>query len=147
MLVVLIILMLASVISSIVCVITLVKKSRYEIDIDERLKEFDKIFEEAVTEINKIATLIDNEINEKYRSILFLYNLIEDKTVQPVEIKEEPEFEIPPELEPVSKASMYDKVKELSIYGHTVAEIAKTLGIGQGEVQLIIDLYSKREKI
>ena len=142
MLPVLIIIMLASVISSIICVVTLVKKSRYEIDIDARLKEFDEIFEEAVTEINKIAALIDNEINEKYRTILFIYNLMEDKAMQPVETKEEPkEPENPPE--PVSKASIYDKARELFTEGQTVTEIAKTLGIGQGEVQLIIDLYNK----
>ena len=136
----LIVLMLISVISSVVCVITLIKKSKHEIDIDTRLKEFDQIFEDAVTEINKIAALIDNEINEKYKSILFLYNLMEDKAAVPFEIKEDKPKKPP---EPVSKTTIYDRARELFIEGYTVAEIAKALSIGQGEVQLIIDLYNK----
>ena len=136
--IVLTVLMIISVISSVVCVITLVKKSKRDIDIDSRLEEFDQAFEDAVTEINKIAAIIDNEINEKYRAILFLYNLMEDKV--PTEIKES-------KPEPVSKTSIYDKARELAISGHTVAEIAKTLGIGQGEVQLIVDLHTKKEKV
>ena len=136
----LIALMLISVTSSVVCVIALLKRVKQEEDIDTRLKEFDNAFEEGVTEINKVATLISDEINDKYKSILFLYNLMEDKQIEPeIKIKTETVYESD------SKLSVYDKARELFLIGHNVKEIAKALGIGQGEVKLIVDLYNKKK--
>ena len=131
----LIALMFICVISSVICVIAFMKKAKHDADMDTRLKEFDEAFEDAITEMNKIAVLINEEIDEKYKQTLFLYNLMGDKAHAKKEHK----------YKSIPKANIYDKVRELFTGGETITEIAKALGIGQGEVKLIIDLYNKKE--
>ena len=64
-----------------------------------------------------------------------------EQEIQPEFVKEEPEV-LEPETKP-EEISTNDKILKLKEEGKSVIEISKTLGIGQGEVQLILGLYGK----
>jgi hypothetical protein len=48
-------------------------------EIARTIDELDEALNSAISEINKMGALIKSESDEKYKSILFMYNLIEDK--------------------------------------------------------------------
>ena len=54
-----------------------------------------------------------------------------------------PEKEVAKETETVTELSTNDKILKLKEEGKSVLEISKTLGMGQGEVQLILGLFGK----
>ena len=54
-----------------------------------------------------------------------------------------PEKEVTKETETVTELSTNDKILKLKEEGKSVLEISKTLGMGQGEVQLILGLFGK----
>ena len=168
-------------------------------------KTLDVSFEACVTEINKLGTLVRSELDAKYKELLFLYGLIDEKikevnglieqsekliskassavsadeppaTAPPAFLfVDEDEWEqgdthhFPPEVEAVPKNEMvfpvkmdsphvmareYRKTKKTPRFineahkkiwvlyeeGKEVPEIAKELGIGQGEVTLILNI-------
>jgi len=43
------------------------------------IEELDAALDAAINEINKLGSLVQVEIDEKYKAMLFLYNLVEDK--------------------------------------------------------------------
>jgi DNA-binding NarL/FixJ family response regulator len=123
------------------------------------LEKIDAASDTALNEINQTSQIALNEINEKYQAMLFLYNLLDEKKKEiavlteprpaaPVANRVLPQ-KTPPEQKQTRKASQrkekntrYEHVMELHNGGLTVPEIAKKLNIGQGEVQLFIDLES-----
>jgi DNA-binding NarL/FixJ family response regulator len=100
------------------------------------------------------------ELDEKYQSMLFLYNLLEDKKKEIVEMNansiagnaaaEQQTLNITgheqtpaPKRRRAKPSAVNPKHKEilkLANEGQKPAEIAKELNMGQGEVRLILDL-------
>ena len=138
------------------------------------LEKIDSATDNALSEIEKTANLVLGDINEKYQAMLFLYNLLDEKKKeinaiteikipkrQAAEAIEEPapnKVQTPPaaatyERKPKQRAprtkinTRYDKVLKMHDDGLSVAEIAKNLNIGQGEVQLTMDLAKKERYI
>ncbi len=107
--------------------------------------------ENTVSEIDKIAKQIFEEMEGKYQELLFLYSLIDEKKKEistPVKPKEKREEKKPePEPAPIAKmpirsvkGSKFDKIEEMYDSGMSFADIARTLNMGQGEVALIYSL-------
>ena len=109
--------------------------------INASVSEADQVMEE----INKTAKTIFEELEDKHQELLFLYNMIEERKND--------------EIGPVSDIVYSDarhkrsdnyknpklgKIKTLYDQGMTEEEIAKTLGIGQGEVKLILSIGKGR---
>ena len=173
--------------TTVISVLAMVKlRRKTDIANDENL---DAGFEICINELNKMGSLIKSDIDAKYKEILFLYNLIEDKHKQ-IEalvakdktrasfddaVKETeamkvmpayeelygfedfveqkyslPEYEpaayVQNESEIVSTRSYipdHKVILRMSEQGLGVADIAKELGIGQGEVKLILNIANK----
>ena len=165
---------------------------------DDVVARMDAALDAALIEINKMGTLVKKEVDEKYQSMLFLYNLVEDKkkeieeidapefdtamlaqylenhvselklTHEKVEIKQEsigegvnpldlllgrdaPGLDVdldsdanaPGENQkrPTFANPKHEQIWDMRQQGKNIAEIAKELGMGKGEVKLILDLY------
>ena len=174
--IVLIIVMFLITVTSIYALVKLRKKAGAN---DESL---DASFDICISELNKMGSLIKSEIEAKYKEILFLYDLMEqrhkqieeliskNKTVEKFEdvvIQVDKVDSVYEELsgilqysEPSHKMDNHKQVGsyddyirslspnhriilEMSEQGKQVSEIAKELGIGQGEVNLIINIAKK----
>ena len=109
-------------------------------EIDKTIDEFDKVSGEVLT-----------QLDEKYNELLFLYSLIDDKKAEvagrhnnePQIAKKLSEFAELSQASPGGKRfknAKHDEVKKLIKQGVSVADAAKELGIGQGEVKLILEL-------
>jgi hypothetical protein len=116
-------------------------------EIAEKVAKIDEASDAALAEINKTAVIVTEEINEKYQSMLFLYNLLEDKKKEITLLVESAKTPLPklektiPNKKPRNKKHPhYDEIMQLMETGLSAAEIAKELNIGKGEVQLILDL-------
>ncbi len=116
--------------------------------------------ENTVSEIDKIAKQIFEEMEGKYQELLFLYSLIDEKKkeistpVKTIEKREEKKTELRPEPEPAPiakmptrsvKGSKFEKIEEMYDSGMSFADIARTLNMGQGEVALIYSLGKGQE--
>ncbi|MCL1884947.1 MAG: hypothetical protein FWF81_14470 [Defluviitaleaceae bacterium] len=55
------------------------KKIEDEREVGKTVEELDAALDSALKEINRLGSLIQTEIDEKYKSMLFLYNLVDDK--------------------------------------------------------------------
>ena len=55
------------------------KNREYVKNIDKAIADLDAALDTAVNEINKLGVIVQNELDEKYKAMLFLYNLVEDK--------------------------------------------------------------------
>lgn len=124
-------------------------------EIAESIAKIDQAADAALSEINKTAALVSDEINEKYQSMLFLYNLVDEKKKDVLALAEAPlpsapaasandtQASAPPPTDKKAKKSLnpkHDEIIQLSEVGFAPAEIAKELNMGQGEVRLILDL-------
>ena len=153
----------------------------------ESADSLDAGFEICINELNKMGSLIKSDLDAKYKEILFLYNLIEEKHKQieslvsknntrasfdeaarEVDAEEVmPAYEelygfddfveqvvAEPNIEPVSYVQSESDVPRsyipdhkvilrMSEQGLSIADIARELGIGQGEVKLILNIASK----
>jgi len=94
----------------------------------------------AAEELHKLAGSVMEELDNKYQELLFLYNLIDEKKKESradhvgAAVKKE---------KPPRKTLAHPRQQEIMSLvngGSTVAEIAKKLGMGQGEVSLILEL-------
>ena len=152
-------------------------------------KNLDADFEACIGEINKLGTLIRSELDTKYKELLFLYGLIDEKLKEinelvekgektlaksnigdvamepplpdPAPEPENPGFvlvgekewgnaneEVNPPPAKVQKTrkpprfinEAHKKIWEMFEGGREVPEIARELGIGQGEVTLILNI-------
>ncbi len=127
--------------------------------IDASISEMDKTMEE----FNELSKSIFEEIDARYQELLFLYSLIDDKKTAidkiykapppapvPVQQKQSEPAEIPRSKSAEAAASHFqshpkrDEIIHLRKQGIPVAEIAKQLDMGQGEVKLIIELEKAR---
>lgn len=153
-------------------------------EIAKTIEDLDKTLDSALSELNKMGELIRTDIDEKYKAILFLYELIESKQKEIEEqadaetvahltekaklrlidftIADEPKPENTsspegssntaiPETPPASaekKRPVFINPKHKQIWemretGQNISDIAKELGMGQGEVKLILDLADR----
>lgn len=111
-------------------------------------------------DFSDLSSGVFKEMEEKRQELLFLYNLIEEKgkglasSKKPVLISnkgidilvddkmtpEQVSNKTPGSISITNKNSNMSKILELKEHGMTVAEIAKELSIGQGEVSLLIEI-------
>jgi len=101
--------------------------------------------DQTIEEINKTAKTIFDELEEKHQELLFLYNMIEERKNE--ETRTAPDITVsdsrlkrPDNL----KNPKLGKIRALYDQGMTEEEIARTLGIGQGEVKLILSIGKGR---
>ncbi len=114
-------------------------------------------FEEQTNDFNKTCELIFREIEEKYQELLYLYGLIEEKQSENSEDDENQENTEDEVVENGSENKPKKNIKKTDnsfIYknknaqeifrlhdeGMSVTDIAKTLSIGKGEVQLMLNI-------
>jgi len=152
----------------------------------------DAVADTAMEEIHKTSKLILDELDEKYKALLFVYQLMDDKKKEFEDGGENAGFDIsvgakqdniikfpseldisvgddldyptlpetPPERTPVDilmadpipleeepagiiAHPRYDEIRDLMEQGYTIAETARKLSMGQGEVKLIIGLSGR----
>lgn len=103
----------------------------------------------AIEQINKLSSDVFSEFEEKYQELLFLYQMIDDlkQNFQSVDLNTN--------INNNNYLSDYDeknyvenpdfaKIKAMYQKGLSISEISKVLGMGQGEVKLILDLGKGR---
>ncbi|MDR0272530.1 MAG: hypothetical protein LBI27_04350 [Clostridiales bacterium] len=147
-------------------------------DILKTIEELDAALDAALNEINKLGALIKEDVDEKYKSTLFLYNLVEDKHKEIVEIVNgevisemlaqyiethgaklgvvteaseagavslEKDVGAVPAVKkvPTFTNPRHKQIWEMKDEGQSLAEIAKELDMGQGEVKLILYLIDR----
>lgn len=133
----------------------------------------DKISNEKIMAVNDYSDSVLKEINKNHDEAMFLYSMLNDKekeiknTVRDIEnvkktvnmIKEDTQIEeqnienIEENIEKETTAEQEDNDKSnnnqniIKLYNQGISniEIAKTLGIGIGEVRLVIDLAKFRK--
>lgn len=121
-------------------------------ELNASLSEADKTIEE----LNSTAKSILKDVDEKYQELMFLYSLVDEMKKDAAKMYaglHATEIETAKPYEPPVAARHEDfprsvefysekqqRVAELFKQGLTMAEIAKSLGIGQGEVKMILDL-------
>jgi DNA-binding NarL/FixJ family response regulator len=123
--------------------------------IDKRLEEIDTTITEAdniITELGDISQDVIREMDQKYSELLFLYNLIDEKkkaievpvqqVIAPdisnkIEDFPKPQQNILPPKPPNPRLA---RILEMKQGGMSIAQIAKELDMGQGEVSLMINL-------
>ena len=100
---------------------------------------------QTMEEINKTAKTIFDELEEKHQELLFLYNMIEERKNEEVGPASDIIFNEPRPKRPEHfKNPKLGKIRALYDQGMTEEEIARTLGIGQGEVKLILSIGKGR---
>ena len=139
--------------------------------VEDSIKEAD----EAVEELNKLAGNVMAELEGKYKEVLFLYNLIDEKkqelysqygskaaekpksaeSIRPMQSVVRPTQSV---IKPTQSAikpkpgtkqlknihhPMKNEILKLHEQRLPVADIAKTLSIGQGEVSLVLELMGR----
>ena len=101
--------------------------------------------DQTMDEINKTAKTIFDELEEKHQELLFLYNMIEERKNEEVGPASDIIFsEARPKRPDSFKNPKLGKIRTLYDQGMTEEEIARTLGIGQGEVKLILSIGKGR---
>ena len=126
-------------------------------------------FDICISELNKMGSLIKSDIEAKYKEILFLYELIEDRHRQIEALVSKKEDKVSLEKRHVEEKRHvgeefhveegrhveeerpgevevkpdYKAILQMSERGLGIADIARELGIGQGEVKLILNIASK----
>jgi len=114
-------------------------------EIDKTIDEFDKVSGEVLT-----------QLDEKYNELLFLYSLIDDKKQEVAglsahtpqitqKLSEFQELAQDGAAGKKFKNAKHGEVKRLIESGKSIADTAKELRIGQGEVRLILELGRMQE--
>ena len=133
----------------ILIIISILKINKYSnatpiSNIDNSIKQIKNIIDQAdlaMDDLNLMSEQIFEKFDEKQKQLLFLYETIENKkpTSNKIDFKADENllykniYKKSEKLHP-----MADKILEMSKQNMSVAEIAKALNIGQGEVELII---------
>lgn len=144
--------------------------------IEKTEASLDKLMNEKITAINDFSKDVLLEIKKNHEEVIFLYNMLTDKEkvvkntvkdVEAVKVSLTKMKEVPPErFEKIeAEKPKYEKkalikatkVKDLSnnnnmilaLYeqGMSNIQIAKQLGLGIGEVRLVIDLFKTRKEM
>ena len=90
--------------------------------------------DEAYNSLSRMSQDVLQEFESKYQELLFLYRLVDEK---------QQDAEVKPVSKAPDKASInprFDKILQMYRDGMGVDDIAKELGMGKGEVGLIINL-------
>ncbi|MDL2248977.1 hypothetical protein LJB89_04725 [Tyzzerella sp. OttesenSCG-928-J15] len=127
----------------------------------------------TATELVKLSQDVVNEIDDKYQQLLYLYSLIDEKSenlsntaqgsvaastssANSIDYLIDDSYDFSDKkaetnvklkkkgIDPNLVSDKYRSVFELHKKGNTVAEIARTLNIGQGEVMLVLELGKGR---
>lgn len=156
-------------------------KRNEEIEMDqfdsttEKQNELIKVIEDAddaIEQLNSVSKSIFEEQEQKYQELLYLYQIIDDKKQELLNVFDEVtsvkfERDLSKDLkEEVFKVtdinditdkedknisnisnSKHGEIIDLYNSGHTVTQIAQQLNIGQGEVSLVIKLNQRGENI
>lgn len=156
----------AGIVGIVVVIIGLLMKnpSRFpKRDAEEWKKEeaLEKAMDEAdvmIQEMNRFSEHIINEIENKHRELLFLYQLIDEKHQQVREMYGQKETfkkdsrkngDLMPQIDeknmsPIEKNPRYQEIRKMYEQGISISQIAKQMNIGQGEVQVILELGKMR---
>ena len=132
-------------------------RTKRRVDADEAAMEEDEfrkqvnLVNEKVLELNEYHEFMKSEMEKKHKELLFLYQMIgeKEKAIRDIQIElermtmgkaivESVEAETVITHEP---DSVKRKIMELKAQGYNAKEIAKILGIGQGEVALVLNLF------
>jgi len=130
---------------------------------DETFRKQISIINEKIVEMNEYHEYVQKEMEKKHKELLFLYQMISEKEKlvrqsqvtrhndapihMPTEVKTEEKAKIKTdfktELKTINTIAVNTNMKilEMKSQGYQAAEIAKVLNIGQGEVQLVINLF------
>ena len=97
----------------------------------------------AIDELNNLSKDVFTEFDEKYKELLFLYEMMDSKKNDSKREVREAAREAETKMSVFVNPKLKD-IMELKSKGMSVNQIAKTLNMGQGEVQLIINLGRNR---
>lgn len=132
---------------------------------DDYYEEYSARIEELnqkILELNEYGGFLKNELDNKHKELMFLYQLIHEKTKdirQNIDL--EPDMSLMGECQPIDdnnikiiedvsnlqegemsqQINFNQLILELSKKGYSIKEIAQLLEVGQGEVKLVLDLY------
>jgi len=133
----------------------------------ERVLEVMDSADNTADEIYKLSQDVVSEIDDKYQQLLYLYNMIDEKASKldmaggiDISIDDNTTHLAQSEAKKAKEAmkaiigenginfgQMHEKYKsvfDLYSKGNDIPEIARTLGIGQGEVKLVLELGKGR---
>lgn len=136
------------------------KNNEYYEEYGARIDELNQ----KILELNEYGGFLKSELDKKHKELLFLYQLIHEKTLEIKENKEnnyisynsDSEEDLPlhvkadniinnttfeQDVTDVHQVSFNQMILELSEKGYSIKEIAQLLEVGQGEVKLVLDLY------
>ncbi|VDN46290.1 conserved protein of unknown function [Petrocella atlantisensis] len=126
---------------------------------DETFRKQISIINEKIVEMNEYHDYVQKEMEKKHKELLFLYQMISEKeklvrqiqttrfddtlirvdSKEPTRVKTEEKTE--EKTLQAASTNTNIKILEMKHQGYQAAEIAKILNIGQGEVQLVINLF------
>lgn len=120
-------------------------------DIDNSIKKIQDAMDKAdlaIDDLNLLSEKIFKNFDEKQKQLLFLYDAIEKKKAisnnnSRVDIKLDEKVLMPKKQDNkkiINSHPMAKKINEMALRGMSVPDIAKTLNMGQGAVELIINL-------
>lgn len=125
-----------------------VEAKEIEVALNNSIEDADS----AIEELNKLCADAFDEFEEKYQELLFLYQMIEEKKKKFSSSMNEKPKNSSVRSNVVSKKDVKHSysnpklkdIQKLEKQGLAVAEIAKKLNMGQGEVKLISELGKER---
>jgi len=111
---------------------------------EEELLELYQSIEELMDDFNRIAQETKDELARQRQELEeWLHEIKQEEKPFPLRpVEPSPNQEIPKVPSPPS--TKRDRVEDLHRKGLGVAEIARELKLGQGEVQLILDMYGDK---
>lgn len=118
--------------------------------IDSIVKTSLEKLDEEITSFEKYSKSAFEELEQKYNELLFLYNLIDDKKLETASSFNKKDIPVPVDDNiPSNNSNLMNNPKnrdiiQLSKAGLSINEIAKRLGMGQGEVKIVLDLGKAR---
>ena len=138
------------------------ENKRHTKRVDERI-DYDEV-RDKILELNEYGEFLKDELDKKHKELLFLYQMILEKQKEMqidslekqvgLSIEETPKAEQKSAsnksnalmtdkmlVEDKSKINYNKEILDLSLAGYKTHEIAKKLKIGQGQVQLVLNLY------
>lgn len=145
------------IIGFIIIIISIIKINNYNnaipiSNIDKSIKQIKETIDQAdlaIDDLNLLSEQIFKRFDEKQKQLLFLYEAVENKksTANKIDIKVDENIFLNNNYEKNIKNTNYvnvhpmtHKIKELLSQNMSISDIAKTLNMGQGEVELIINI-------
>jgi len=95
----------------------------------------------ATEQLNSLSNNVFEEFEERYQQLLFLYQLIDDKKEEIMNLQHKGNIVNRKKRKNFKYNNPHlEEILKLQNQGLSIAEISKMLGIGQGEVKLIAEL-------